>query len=360
MKTFLTTLLLGMALSAFGQAEYTYKVPAQLTDGWAVDDLKANGIELALFEKFFNAIGKEKHQLHSMLLIRDNKLVMEEYFQDNDLAKRHDLRSVTKSITSLLVGIAVDKGFIKSIDDPVANYLSEFKDAKKPDVSKSKITLRHYLTMSSGMDCNDWDPKSKGQEDKLYKKKDWIQFMADLPMINEPGASSFYCTGGTILLAETIKRTSGLSLDQFAEKHLFEPMAITNISWGHTNKKKVLMSGKRLYMTPRDMAKIGQLIVNQGQWNGQQLVPENWINEISETKTQITGLDYSFLWWQLPFMKAGQRVATVCATGNGGQYIFAFPAYNLVAVFTGGAYNSPDDKLPFSIVNKVILSSIKE
>lgn len=358
--TLLLSILIITTLGLKAQEGFKYSEPSQLEDGWAVGSLASQDIEVDLFKKFIDALNQQEHDLHSMLVIRNNVLVFEEYFGEQEQGQQHDLRSVTKSITSLLLGIAVEKGFIKSVNDPVQNYLEEFLKAKNPDPRKESITIRDYLTMSSGMDCDDWNPKSAGQEDKLYKKKNWIQTMANLPMINEPGSVSTYCTAGTILIAEIIERSSGMSLSEFANEHLFEPMNISNVRWGHTNRKPVISSGRRLYMTPRDMAKLGQLVINKGKWGNQQLIPEAWITEIGKTKTQITGLDYSYLWWQLPFQKDGQRVETVCATGNGGQYILAFPNLNMVAIFTGGAYNSPNDKLPFSIVNKVILPATKK
>lgn len=353
----LISLILSSSLCA---QEYNYEIPEQGSDGWRTGNISSNGIEVALFEKFLNALNAQNHKLHSMLIIKNNKLVFEEYFNDYTKDKRQDLRSTTKSVISLLVGIALEQGIINSIDDPISQYLEEFNSPKNPDPRKSKITLRHLMNMSSGMECNDWDPKSKGQEDKLYKKKNWIQFMANLPMASDPGTNSFYCTGGVILTAEIIERTSGMPLNEYAQKYLFNPLGISDLNWGHTNKKKVIMAGQRLYMLPRDMAKIGQLLLNKGSWNNKQIIPEQWVDNISEAETQITGLGYGLLWWKLPFfIKDSKRVTSVDATGNGGQYILTFPEYDLIAIFTGGAYNSSADKLPFTIVNKVILPSLK-
>ncbi|WP_176723360.1 serine hydrolase domain-containing protein [Roseivirga misakiensis] len=345
---------------ALGQADYQYDVPEFLNDDWKVNSLQSQNINASLYEQFINAMNKEDHELHSMLLIKNNELIFEKYFGEHSVDKQHDLRSVTKSITSLILGIAIEKEYVQSLDDPISRYLGEFDNPKNPDPRKNQITIRDFLTMSSGLECNDWDPKSKGQEDKMYKKKDWIQFMANLPMLHDPGEISTYCTGGTILIAEIIERTSGLSLPDFAQKHLFEPMGIENLSWGHTNKKTVISSGQRLNMTSRDMAKLGQLILNKGTWMGKELIPAYWIEELATPKTKITGLNYSYLWWQLPFTKNGVLEPSICATGNGGQYILTFPELDLVAIFTGGAYNSPKDKLPFTVVNRIILPSIKD
>ncbi|MEO1256727.1 MAG: serine hydrolase, partial [Bacteroidota bacterium] len=247
-----------------------------------------------------------------------------------------------------------------SIDDPVAKYIDFPERDKNPDPRKSKITIRHLITMSTGWDCNDWDKKSKGQEDKVYKKKDLINYTLNLPIINDPGAKSNYCTMGVLLTKEIIQRTSGIPLDEFAKKLLFEPLGITQYRWGHTSEsRKMILASKRLYMKPRDLAKIGILVKNKGKWKDQTIVSEKWINELSTPQTKITGLDYGFLWWRLP-LQSGEKVwNSLMATGNGGQYIIIIEELDLMAVFTGGAYNSDQDKLPFAIMNRVVIPSVK-
>ena len=298
---------------------------------------------------------REKHRLHSILLVKDDQIILESYFNGFSDSTKHDLRSVTKSIRSILVGIALDKGFIKSLDDPISIYLKPLEPQKNRDDRKDKITIRHLLTMSSGLDCNDWDSKSMGQEDKVYKKKDWLQYTLDLPMVQEPGTTSAYCSMGVVLLAEIISRASGLSIDQFAQTYLFSPLTIDNVVWGHTSNKEVIPSGKRLYMTPRDLAKVGQLILNHGIWEEKQIVSEAWVADSTAPKTKITGLDYGYLWWNIPLSAGEKTVKAITATGNGGQYVMVIPEMNMIAVFTGGAYNSQDDKLPFAIMQRVLL-----
>ncbi|MEO1655421.1 MAG: serine hydrolase [Bacteroidota bacterium] len=308
-----------------------------------------------MVHRLFSQLKKSKTQIQSILLVKDNQLVLEEYFGGQSPSQPHDLRSTTKSIKSLLLGIALDKGFINSVKDPVLIYLKTAAPQKHLDERKEKISIEHLLTMSSGLDCNDWDKKSKGQEDRVYKKEDWIQYTLDLPMINDPGKVSHYCSMGSLLIAEIISQTSGLSIQEFAQKFLFDPLGIQNINWGHTSDKEVIPSGKRLYITSRDMAKIGQLVLNQGKWEGKQIVSQKWIQESTTPKTKITGIDYGYLWWNLPFSHQGKTLIAKTATGNGGQYIIVFPELEMVIVFTGEAYNSADDKIPFTIVQKIFL-----
>lgn len=159
-------------------------------------------------------------------------------------------------------------------------------------------------------------------------------------MVNQPGTVSNYCSMGAVLIAEIISQATGMTIDKFAEQYLFSPLGVTNVSWGHTSNKEIIPSGKRLYMTSRDMAKIGQLILNQGKWDQKQIVSEKWIEESTTPKTKITGIDYVYFWWNIPFLINEKVVFSRTATGNGGQYIMVIPDINLVAVFTGGAYNS--------------------
>lgn len=348
-------LLISTVVQTMGQNSYTYSQPQNLTDGWETTSLIAQKVDTNLIYKLFNQFQEKKHQIHSIILVKDNKLILEEYFGENSLDVQHDLRSVTKSITSLLMGIAIEKGFIQSLDDPISKYLKNPKPTKNLDPRKDQITIKNLLTMSTGLDCNDWDQDSEGQEDRIYKKKDWIQYFLNLRMINKPGSVSTYCSMGTVVAAEIIERASGMSIDKFAQQLLFDPMGISNISWGHTSNKKVISSGKRIYMTSRDLAKIGQLVLNKGRWNQDQIVTATWIEKATSSKTSISGIDYGFLWWNFSFKTGTGDFQGILATGNGGQYIMIFPDYDLVCIFTGGAYNSEQDKLPFVIMNKVFI-----
>ncbi|NNK11098.1 MAG: serine hydrolase, partial [Flavobacteriaceae bacterium] len=154
---------------------------------------------------------------------------------------------------------------------------------------------------------------------------------------------------------EIVSRASGMSIDKFAEEYLFKALGIENLRWGHTSNKEVIPSAKRLYMTSRDIAKLGMLVLNKGKWEGQQIISNEWMEESTTPKTKITGIDFGYLWWNIPFTVNGKKVMSKTATGNGGQYIMVLPELDLIAVFTGGAYNSQEDKLAFSIMNHVLL-----
>ncbi len=357
MRSFLFLVIICLTIfHTRAQSKYVYEVPAQLADGWDTENFFSRGLDSTRVYKLFNQLGAAKHKVHSSLLVKGGKLVLEEYFGEQYANTQHDLRSATKSIISLLLGIALDKGIIEALDDPMSKYLGELKPKKNLDKRKELITIRHLLTMSTGFDCNDWDKKSIGQEDKVYRKKDWLQYTLDLPMLSEPGKTASYCSMGVVLLAEVIQRASGLSIEAFAQQHLFQPMNITNLSWGHTTKgKTVIPAAKRLYMTSRDLAKVGLLVLNKGRWGSEQLISEEWISASTAKQQSLANLDYGFLWWRIPFKVQSEALRVPTATGNGGQYIFILKEFNAVAVFTGGAYNSEESKLPFAIVQDVYI-----
>lgn len=344
-----------ISIPSIGQNQYSYTQPNELSDGWKTNDLNLLKFDTVRIHELFSQLYSKEHKIHSVLIVKNNEILIEEYFGSNGQHTPHDLRSVTKSIRSILTGIAIEEGFITSIDDPITKYIKRPIAEKNLDPRKEKITIRHLLTMSTGLECNDWAPKSKGQEDRVYKKKDWAQYTLNLPMINEPGTVSNYCSMGTLLLAEVISQASDMTIDTFAQRYLFDPLGITNVDWAHTSNKEVIASAKRTYLTSRDMAKIGQLILNEGDWNGKQIVSKQWVDMATTPKTKITDMDYGFLWWTIPFKINELRFDAITATGNGGQYILIFPELDMVAVFTGGAYNSQEDKLPFSLINQVFI-----
>lgn len=154
-----------------GQTTYSYSQPIELKDGWKTNSLQSQNVDTTSIYQLFSQLLNGENKLHSVLLVKNGEILIEEYFNDHDADKQHDLRSTTKSIRSILLGIAIDKGFIDSVDDPISKYLKSPVPAKNLDERKDKITIRHLLTMSTGLDCNDWDKKSQGQEDKVYKKR---------------------------------------------------------------------------------------------------------------------------------------------------------------------------------------------
>ncbi|PTY38499.1 hypothetical protein BGP77_12385 [Saccharospirillum sp. MSK14-1] len=299
----------------------------------------------------------EDHQLHSVLVARQGQLVYERYYNGYAANTPHDLRSVTKSITSLLTGMAVDDGAVLNVDQPMMGYLGE----AYPQVeNKGGISLRHLLTMSSGLDCDDRDGQSRGQEDRMYRQRDWVAYFLALESVAPPGQYSAYCTGGVVALGRVISEATGLPVDQYAQQRLLSPLGIRNVRWARFDGDRQIDTGGHLLMTPQALVKIGQLILQQGQWQGERLMNPNWIAEATTPQMQVDGTDYGFLWWLHEVDYGLQPVRIIAARGNGGQTLFIAPQFDLVAVMTAGYYNNPEASVVDRIFFNAILPSIPE
>lgn len=298
-----------------------------------------------------------EHKLHSALVVRNGTLVSETYFNGFTRDNPHDLRSATKSLTALLIGIAIEQGVLDGVDVPMMQSLQ----ASYPDTQdKSDITLRHLLTMSSGLDCHDQDRKTKGQEDRMYKSKDWVRYFLSLSTVYPPGDTTRYCTGGVVALGEVLAQATGKDMADFADQVLFDPLEIDNYAWARFDGDRKVDTGGHLLLTPQGMAKIGMLVSQGGRWNGQQVVPEEWIRLSTQPHTQVGGNPYGFLWWINQVNYGGKEVEVVTARGNGGQVIFIVPAFDLVTVFTAGYYNSEKAEIPYRLFYNFVLTAVDE
>ncbi len=300
----------------------------------------------------------EEHGLHSMLVVRHGKLVHEEYWNSYDQDTLQDLRSATKSITALLVGVAIDRQIVKSVSDPLSTYL----EGAYPGVSALRhgISLEHLLTTRSGLACDDRDPKSPGQEDRMYKDRDWVRYFLELPVATPAGTVAHYCTGGAVALGRVLAETSKQSVPAFADATLFKPLGVPDASWADFDEHRQTDTGGHLALCPRDLATIGQLVLQGGMWNGNQLVSRSWIKEATSEHTLIekSNKSYGYLWWRESVPYLGRQLAVIYASGNAGQLVFIVPELDLVSVFTGGNYNSPKAALPFQLYRSYVLPSV--
>jgi CubicO group peptidase (beta-lactamase class C family) len=306
--------------------------------------------------------GGSAHGLHSMLVVRRGTLVYERYWSGHAAGTLHDLRSATKSITSLLTGIAIERGHLPGVDAPMLPYLApRYADLDNPHEAKSRITLAHLLTMRGGLACDDHDRRSPGQEDRMYRSRDWVRHFLELPVAHEPGDSARYCTGGVVALGRVLAEASGTPVPELARDALFAPLGIEQARWATFDGGRQTDTGGHLRLRPRDMAKIGQLVLQEGRWDGRQVVPAAWIRESTSMHTRLgEGRPYGYLWWQVGAAYPGHTVRIVHASGNGGQFIFIVPDLELVAVFTGGTYDSPRAGLPLHLLATAILPATEE
>lgn len=297
------------------------------------------------------------HKLHSMLVVRGGVLVFEEYYNGYGRANPHDIRSATKSITSLLTGIAIERGVLTDVDSPVMNY---FRAAYPEVQNKEDILIRHLLTMRSGLDCDDSDMSTQGQEDRMYLSHDWVGYFLSLSVSFAPGETTRYCTGGVVALGEAIAQGSGQDIAELADEVLFSPLGIENYRWARFDDGRKVDTGGHLMLTPQAMAKLGMLLLQRGDWNGQQLVSEEWIEQSTRPYTEIRGVPYGYLWWSDTARFGEKAVEVIFASGNGGQTIFVVPEFDLVAVFTAGYYNSAQSGIVFELFRRAVLPSVAE
>jgi len=284
--------------------------------------------------------------VHSVLIIKDSKLIFEEYFYEYTQDSLHELRSATKSFVSALIGIAIEEGFVKSKDEAVLSYFPEYSFNNSSE-GKKRITIENLLTQQSGLDCDISNDKSEGNEMKMSYSNDWVKFTLDLPMVDTPGGKGMYCSGNVIVAGRIIEKATEQPLTEFAQKNLFEPLGITNFKW---NFKPDISSAEtfcQLYLRPRDMAKFGLLFLDNGNWNEKQIISPDWVKQSLRKHSTIQNVDYGYLWW-IKYLDANRvRHYGKAAQGNGGQRIFIWPQQNMVTVITGGNYNtqSPSDDL---------------
>jgi CubicO group peptidase (beta-lactamase class C family) len=355
---------LALAAPRQSQAPYRYQIPARLGDGLEIGPAAEAGLSPAVLERLVRSIANETYpNVHGVLIWRGGRLVFEEYFYGYDRDRAHPLRSATKSVVSLLAGIAIDLGKIRDDKQPIAELLPWPSSAyKNPDPRKAKITVGDLLSMRTGLACDDHDGSSPGAEQHIYSQPDWARFTIDLPVVADPGTTARYCSGGVHLAGRTIETATGTDLLTFARTKLFDPLGLTGYRWPY---QPVAANGStfgQIYLRPRDMLKLGLLVLDHGRWQGRQLVSPAWIERSTAPLTQIGSKAYGYLWWhqRFPVVSTGstQTVDTILATGNGGQKIYVVPSLQLVAVFTGGNYNSEKDTPPNEIMGNVLLPEL--
>lgn len=308
------------------------------TQEWTTATPDSQGINGTRLQEMETAISSRiwRNDIISLLIIRNGHLVYENYFGDPDRVNiANEIHSCTKSVTSILVGIALAQGVISSVDDYVLDYFPD-RTFDNMDERKEAITIRHLLTMTSGLP---WDESSYpwghplNDYSAIVNSSDWVQWMLNRAMEYAPGEVWTYNTGGAHVLSAIVSEASGMNTTVFADEFLFTPLGITWFVWpGDSNGHA--MGGSDLYLIPRFMAKIGYLMLRGGQWNGQQVVPTSWVLESSANHHNFipdspNSDGYGYLWWTYPLLGA------YCARGYLGQYIWIIPNYDLVVVITG-------------------------
>ena len=326
-------------------------------DDWPVSNLCDTGLNAEPIRAMMSSANS--HRLigvDSVVIVHYGTVLFETYSSSYGPTARHDLRSATKSITSALIGIAVDRGLVPGVDAPIYPYFDDLAPHENWSARKDQITIENLLTMSPGLDCNDSRASSAGNESWMYRESDWVSFVLDLPVAGTPGEGFSYCTGGVVVLGELLRSASGLRADDFAREHLFSPLGITNYNWEFTPAGQV-DTGGHIHMTARDMARIGQLFLDRGVWRGHRVVSESWVDASTLQRQDLwEDVGYGYLWWTRPMTDGNRTHEVFYADGNGGQQIFVVPDLELVVTFTGSNYNSPRQEIVFELMEMFVLS----
>lgn len=300
-----------------------------MADGWITAQPEEVGIDSAPFLEMLDFIRERQIPVHSVQIVRRGKLVLDAYIYPFEPARRHDVASVTKSVTSLLTGLAIDR---RHLPDAGLSLRQAFPDrhSQASDERRNRITIEHLLSMTAGWDCG-LEPK-EARLFEMRRSTDWLQFMLDLPMLAEPGTRWAYCSGNCHILSILLTRVTGTNALAFARQHLFAPLGIHDVAWPADPAGNNHGWGD-LQLRPRDMAKIGQLMLQRGRWEKRQILSERWVEASIRPHVQSTSNDdrYGYFWWI-------KDNGIFEAVGRGGQRISVWPAQELVVVLTGGGF----------------------
>lgn len=316
------------------------------THGWQTSTPAQQGLDPVLLDKMQAAVKEQQINLHSLLIIRNGYIVSETYYGNQSQNTPHVLYSVTKSFVSTLIGIALDQGKLKTVDQLALDLLPPQTYAN-PDPRKQAITVENLLTMSSGLAWKEGDPAYR----ELYMSRNWVKTVLDLPIAADPGSTFNYCSGCTHILSAILHETVGINQFDFAIKYLFNPLGISNPQW-ETDAQGILIGGWGLNLTPRDMAKLGYLYLHNGIWEGKQVVSSSWVKAATTKHIRSDGsLGYGYQWWTYPTHDA------YTALGRAGQTIFVVPSLNLIVVTTA---DLPAGHEPiFNLIDNYILPAVK-
>ena len=314
--------------------------PARETraEGWEVTSLEAEGLDPSRFELLIGLIREDVfRKVDGIVVARHGKILVEKYFHGYGRDDPHEIRSATKSISSALVGIAIDQGHIPGVGDGLYRHFQEREPLRNQDERKSRITLENLLNMTTGLDCDDMDSASAGNETNVLETEDITRFMLDLPMAHEPGEHWAYGTGIAHLAGSVIESATGTTVQEFARTFLFEPLGMAGYGWKTSGG--IAHTGGGFRMRPVDMAKFGQLYLDRGRWQGRQVLSEEWIDATWKSRVPVTGdFGYGYLWWRRTFEVDGRPFPALAAQGNGENNIFVLPDLELVVVLSGSAF----------------------
>ncbi len=349
----ITLLASSLSLSVAQESPTALRTDYWPTDQWETATPEEHQMDGQLLADMLTTVSSTPANfLHSVLVIRHGYIVSEAYYPPYTIARKHEIYSVTKSVVSTLAGIAVDQGYISSLDQPVLSFFPD-RTFENVDERKQAMTLRHLITMQSGLD---W---GEAKENEINGTQDWVAFVMNTPMRAEPGTEFYYCTGCSHVVSAIIQQATGTTTRDFADQVLFAPLGISDILW-KIDPLDISTGGTGLRLRPRDMAKIGYLFLHNGEWDGQTIISPEWVQAATSTQVEAdvpmaTGveLDYGYMWWTFPRLKA------YLALGYDGQIIVNVPELDLEVVMTASVGAAGYDAI-FNLIETYIIPAVQD
>ncbi|KAA3612206.1 MAG: class C beta-lactamase-related serine hydrolase [Calditrichaeota bacterium] len=343
-------------------------MPEELDDGWQVMPMQLKNMDRETILTLSNRIENGEYgQVRSLIISRGDHLVFDKYYLGRSPDQVNRCYSVTKSVVSTLVGIAIDQGFISGVDAKISDYLTKYELIFRSDSIKNQLTLEHILMMAAGLEWNELAiPYSNSANDwnLMTASDDYIKYTLEKPIVVEPGTRFNYNSGCTVILGEILYQATGRHIDSLATEWLFEPMGISEYEWRYISANDMPHPASGLSLRPRDMAKFGKLFLDGGIWDGAQLVPAKWVEQATAPKIPIeNSTSYGYQWWTASYTRIPQPGVEETqfikfALGYAGQYIILVPVNDLVIVLTGGNGEAGTDMV--DIVFSYILNAVLE
>lgn len=344
--------------SSLETCPYHYTPPEHIDGSWAVASLSVQNVNQQLIHDLMQQIlGNRLKKIHGILLIKEGRLILEEYFSGYHRNLKHSVQSVTKSVTSILLGIARDRGHPVALDGKLAGYLPAYREMLATS-AKGGITLEDLLTMRAGLEWNEFHMPTDVYN--MIWSRDAVRYVLERNLVDPPGQRFHYSTGLSTVLGRILMNVTGSDALAYAEAHLFNPLDISDYFWG-TTADGSYSTGAALWLRPRDMAKLGYLFLNNGKWRGTQVVSREWVRQsihahVTGERDMVSGSGYGYQWWRGSLRSGRRDIDVFYAAGHGGQYIVQIPELDVIIVTTSeyADNNAGDFRAVSAMVNYIV------
>ncbi|MHA2380653.1 MAG: serine hydrolase domain-containing protein [Candidatus Thorarchaeota archaeon] len=314
------------------------------TEGWRVSSPYQQVMSEPRLNSMLEYIAAQDYSIDSVVIVRHGYIVLEEYLNpEHDVTTRHEIYSCTKSFISALVGAAIEEGLVAGVEQKVLSFFPN-RTFDNMDSRKENITLEDMLTMTPGLEWHELDIPYSSPDNSfrlMYSTSDWVQYVLDRPMAQDPGEVWNYNSGASHILSVILQNLSSSSPADYIDwvtSHIYNPLGIGGLTW-YDDPQGNYFGGSGMRLTPREMAKFGYLFLNNGSWDGEQIIPEAWVEVSTSSQAErSSSTHYGYQWWVFP------DIGMYAAHGYGGQNIIVVPEYDMVVVFTSSL---PEDQWPF-------------